>query len=413
MPPTFRRSPVPRWRWALVLLAVAGLGRCGGAPPQETARETELERLRALGYVGFTETEVLPGEEAVTLYDEARSAPGYNLISNRDLTSAQLFDAQGDVVRSWRDEGANHWSNAELLPDGDLLVTGSEQVGAAGSNFLLRMSFDGEVVWRVGINAHHDAELTPDGFIAALTFQLRSIPAVSPEHEVKDHRITLLTTAGEVVEEHSVYDLLCSAPDRFACRNLTPKTQGSRTFVDLLHVNSVEFMRHPHLAERDPLYAPAHVLVSIRNQDAIAIFDWEAKRLVWSWGPGEISAQHDATVLANGNILLFDNGIDRGHSRVIELDPLRKEIVWSYQAPVPERFFSLRKGSSQRLANGNTLIANSDRGEAFEVTPEGETVWRFLNPNADERGRRATIVRIHRYPPEFIEPLLNHEGRSP
>jgi hypothetical protein len=40
------------------------------------------------------------------------------------------------------------------------------------------------------------------------------------------------------------------------------------------------------------------------------------------------------------------------------------------------------------------------------VTPAGEIVWRFLNPNTDEAGRRATIVRIHRYPVEFIERLL-------
>jgi len=413
MPPTSPTSPLPRWPRLLLLVAAVGLGRCGGAPAENANHEAELERLRALGYVGFTEQEVEPGERAVTLYDETRSAPGYNLISNRDLTSAQLFDARGQVVRAWADEGANHWSNAELLPDGDLLVTGSEQVDATGSNFLLRMAWNGEVVWRRAINAHHDAEVTPDGVIAALTFHLRSIPAVSAAHEVKDHRITRLTPEGEILEEHSIYDLLCTDPERFTCRPVAPKTQGTLTFVDLLHVNSVEFMRHAHLARQDPLYAPSHVLVSIRNQDAVAIFDWERKRLVWAWGPGEISAQHDATVLASGNILLFDNGMDQGRSRVIEVDPRRNEIVWSYQAPVPEEFFSLRKGSSQRLSNGNTLIANSDRGEAFEVTPEGEMVWRYLNPNTDERGRRATIVRIHRYAPEFIHELMQREGEVP
>jgi hypothetical protein len=127
-------------------------------------------------------------------------------------------------------------------------------------------------------------------------------------------------------------------------------------------------------------------------------------------GEGEISGQHDATVLANGNILIFDNGLDRRASRIVELDPLRKEIVWEYQAAEPQDFFSLRKASSQRLANGNTLIANSDSGDAFEVTPAGERVWHYVNPRADAHGNRATIVRIKRYPTVLIDPLLELDG---
>jgi hypothetical protein len=396
----------------LVLLACAWTARCGGEPASDTESQAELERLWALGYVGFTDTQVKPGEPSVTLHDPERSASGYNLISNRDLTSAQIYDAQGSVVWSWQDEHANHWSHAELLANGDLLVPGSERADTPGSNFLLRMAWDGDVVWRKAINAHHDAEVTPAGTIATLTFRLRSIPEISAEHDVEDNQIAILTQDGEVLEEYSLHDMLCTQPDVFACQEVPPTYQGEERIIDLLHANSVEFMRHAHLAERDALYAPANVLVSIRNQNVVAIFDWERKRLVWVWGPGEISAQHDATVLENGNILIFDNGVLRRRSRVIELDPLRREIVWQYEAPDPERFFSVRKGSSQRLPNGNTLVANSHSGEAFEVTPQGEMVWRFLNPNANPQGRRATIVRIHRYPEELIRDLLNR-GRSP
>jgi hypothetical protein len=394
----------------LVLVSGAWMARCGGEPASEPDSQAELERLWALGYVGFTDTNVKPGEPTVTLYDPERSAAGYNLISNRDLTSAQIYDAQGNIVWSWVDEGTNHWSNAELLPNGDLLVPGSERADAPGSNFLLRMSWSGAVVWRKAISAHHDAEVTPAGTIATLTIRLRSIPAISAEHAVEDNQITILTAGGEVLEEHSLHDMLCTRPDVFVCQAVPATTQGGKKVLDLLHANSVEFMRHAHLAERDALYAPANVLVSIRNQNVVAIFDWERKRLIWAWGPGEISAQHDATVLENGNILIFDNGIYRKRSRVIELDPLRKQIVWQYEAPEPERFFSVRKGSSQRLPNGNTLVANSHSGEAFEVTPQGEMVWRFLNPNANARGRRATIVRIHRYPEEFIRDLLSRRS---
>jgi hypothetical protein len=57
----------------------------------------------------------------------------------------------------------------------------------------------------------------------------------------------------------------------------------------------------------------------------------------------------------------------------------------------------MSKGSNQRLPNGNTLIADSDAGVIFEVTPEGQTVWEYRNPHVDARGRRAAIVRATRY----------------
>jgi hypothetical protein len=340
--------PVPTVYASLVLgLVLTAAPGCGSKPDAEPQRDAELDRLRALGYVGFTDQQVDPDADSVTHYDPERSAPGYNLISNRDLTSAQLFDARGVVVREWKDPGANHWSNAELQSNGDLLVTGSEQVDTKGSNFLLRMSWDGEVVWRSEINAHHDAEIRPDGLVATLTFNFRRIPEIDAEHEVKDHGVALLTPDGELIEEHSLYDLLCGDPSQFKCEKVPPKTAAGVTFIDLLHTNSLEFMHRPELEGRHPLYASSNVLVSIRHQDTIAVFDLEAGKLVWSWGRGEISGQHDATVLANGNILLFDNGVGLDRSRILEIDPLSKEIVWEYQAENPSDFFSLRKGSNR------------------------------------------------------------------
>jgi hypothetical protein len=78
-------------------------------------------------------------------------------------------------------------------------------------------------------------------------------------------------------------------------------------------------------------------------------------------GRGEVSGQHDATVLASGNLLIFDNDLEGGHSRVIELDPLQHEIVWEYRGGA-EGFFTLTRGSSQCLPNVNTRVANSESG---------------------------------------------------
>jgi hypothetical protein len=166
--------------------------------------------------------------------------------------------------------------------------------------------------------------------------------------------------------------------------------------IDLLHANSVAWMRYPDLVTTSSIYAPTNVMVSLRHQNTIAIFDWTQKRLVWAWGQGHIMGPHDATPLRTGNFLIFDNGLGRGWSRVIELDPRSREIVWEYKADPPEEFYSLARGSAQRLANGNTLIAESDKGRIFEVTPAGEIVWSFVNPSRTRSGQTMAVVRARR-----------------
>ena len=37
------------------------------------------------------------------------------------------------------------------------------------------------------------------------------------------------------------------------------------------------------------------------------------------------------------------------------------------------------RGKHELLANGNILIAETDRGRAIEVTPAGEIIWSYVN----------------------------------
>jgi hypothetical protein len=134
--------------------------------------------------------------------------------------------------------------------------------------------------------------------------------------------------------------------------------------------------------------------------------------VVWSWGRGQISGPHDAQVLENGHILLFDNGLSRGWSRAIEIDPLTGQIVWEYHGRPPESFFTVGRGSAQRLPNGNTLLAESDRGRALETTAGGQIVWEFICPYRSNQGERAAIVRMIWYSRDLIQPLLDVQGSA-
>lgn len=403
------------WIAAGALLANSGCGRSGGGEQGGTSgggssSSSNIHDMRALPYAG-TVSGSREDEAGVFDYDKARAWPGYNLFSTHKLCTAALIDMDGDVVHEWHQAGYN-WANAELLDNGDLLVTGSDATGSdvggapAELRYLLRLSWDGKVVWKQTIPAHHDAEVTPDGRICTLTFDARREPTIHSQVPVRDDRITLIDDAGNAVDSLSMLDLCRSAPAVFPVQPNQPSKGPDGVWIDMFHCNSVEWMRSEELAARDPIFALGNVLVSSRHQDRVFIVNWEQREILWAWGQGEIDGPHDAQTLDNGNILLFDNGLKRGWTRIIELDPLARKIVWEYRAANPTDFWSKSKGSAQRLPNGNTLIANSDNGEAFEVTREGQIVWRFISPFRDEGGERGTIVRIKRYEPAFIEPLL-------
>lgn len=392
----------------------------GDRPDRESATgqalaESEIDRLRALPYAGYAE--VPKGQEAdrVVIYDPRRSYPGYNLCIIADHSKAELFDAHGRVLRTWEHRPSKFWQKGELLPNGDFVVVGEKEWKRskqgrpedddAAARYALCLSWNGEVLWQRQLASHHDLAPAPGGQLVALTFQLRQIPEVHPEIQARDDELTLLSQEGEVLDSLALYDVVRARPDVFPFLSVRPIHLKLKGFwwVDLFHANSVEWMHHKHLVGRHPIYELGNVLICSRNQNRVAVLNWDRRELVWAWGERELSGPHDAHVLANGNILVFDNGLGRMRSRVVEMDPLSGEIVWQYAAPSPTDFYTVTRGANQRLANGNTLITNSEGGQAFEVTPEGEVVWEFRCPYRNEKGQRATIVETKRYEPAYVE----------
>lgn len=384
---------------------------CDSAPEPEppdaapaaagTVDADRVEELRALGYVDVGEPLTADAEVGVLRFDRARARPGLNLYTDAKGCSTHLMDMEGRILHSWSHAPCFRWENTVLLPDGDLLAParlrrGRDPASADAARTLMRLGWDGTVRWSAPLPVHHDAELAPSGRILALAHRFRALPELHPSIPVRDHRLLLLSPAGELIEELSLWDVIAASPDVLSLQPVRPRSFEGGDEIDVFHSNAVEWMRWPELVGRHPIYGADTVLVCIRNQDALAILDWRAKALLWAWGPGELSGPHDATLLPDGHILVFDNGLGRGWSRVVEIDPLAREIVWEYRAPEPASFYSRTRGASQRLSGGNTLVTESDSGRAFEVTREGDVVWEFLNPDLTAKREPGVIVRMRR-----------------
>ncbi len=101
-----------------------------------------------------------------------------------------------------------------------------------------------------------------------------------------------------------------------------------------------------------------------------------------------------------GNITFYNNDIPLGrdslnYSAVYELKPIidkdgnyllmennrfsPKEPEWTYIAPDTISFYGGFVSGAHRMKNGNTFINEGPKGRFFEVTPEGEIVWEYLN----------------------------------
>ncbi len=334
--------------------------------------------------------------------DPRRLSRGYTLFCPVRGTTATLLDEAGRIVWRWHHpDGIQH---AQLLDGGSLLIQtqppedaeGAEQIGGSAAA-LVELDWNSNVVWAYdNPYQHHDYKRLANGHHLVLGW--RKLPDGVQEHiqggfsdpddpeRMWGDVVLEVDREGRTVREWRSWEHL-SFDEDVLCPLESHK--------EWTHANSIDVL------------PDGRWLLSFRLTSTVAIVDPTSGAIVWRWGPGELSHQHAATWLDTGHILLFDNGCHRrgmpSFSRVVELDPERREIVWSYRADVVLAFYSFMISGADRLPNGNTLVTEGATGRLFEITPDRETVWEYVSPFTlvDKRfGPTPAVFRAHRYAPE-------------
>jgi len=367
-------------------------------------QQAEVERLRSIGYLSGSEP--MPLQSHVTVYDASRTYDGLNFYTSGDEPGAVLMDMRGRVIHRWTysyvdawkrsperpelrpsPKGSGFWRRAHLFENGDVLAVID---GLA----ILKVDRNSNLLWVAFGGYHHDLEVMEDGTIFVLTREAHIVERYNPDHPILEDYIALLDAGGTVL--HRVSILKAIENSAFASILEHAKDHG-----DIFHTNTIEVLDGT-LARDLPAFRAGNVLVTIREMDIAAVIDLGRESVVWTF-MGEWDAPHQATVLDTGTFMIFDNRGNKGSSRVIELDPVSMKTVWVYRGDEPADFRSRECGSNQRLPNGNTLITESDRGKAFEVTPDGEIVWKYINPAqaGEELDLIASLFDMVRLPPDF------------
>ena len=308
--------------------------------------------------------------------DRSRATPGFTLFSPLSRRETYLLGMRGEVLHQWH-HPLIPGNYAYLLPNGNLLWSGRTReanlpdTGGKGG-FLRELDWDGKVVWEYrDDNQHHDFRRLPNGNTVYIGWE-----AMRPENAARVRGGVPGTEKNGVIYGDYV-------------REVDP----SGKTVWEWHAQDLELERYPlnavghreefaHANACCPL-PNGDLMLSFRRISTLMIIDRRTGKPRWEKRDDLWGMQHDCEMLPNRNILFFANGQDTGqppHSRVIELDPKTGNTVWQYQGSPPWTFFSPHISGAQRLESGNTLICEGQWGRIFEVTPQGEIVWEYVNP---------------------------------
>ena len=264
-------------------------------------------------------------------------------------------------------------------------------------------------------------------------------PAVA-DVQLEDDRLIEVSWNGDIVWEWVASDHIDELGFSADARKAIKAASGfnaARGSFDWLHVNSATYVGPNRWFDQgDRRFAPNNVIISSREASLLAIVGRDGS-IVWRLGPDfteskelrairQIIGQHHAHLIPKGlpgagNLLVFDNGGASGYgfanpiapegrgafarptSRVLEINPVTLELVWSYTNP---RFFSTNISGAQRLPNGNTLVTAGAGGRMFEVTKEGAIVWEYMYPLFSGANASNAVYRAYRVPYGWIPQLM-------
>lgn len=323
---------------------------------------------------------------------------------------------------------------------------------------------------------HHDVEMMPNGNVLMIAYEMKTEaealaagrePSLLYDKELwPDHIIEVEpdgATGGNIVWEWHIWDHLIQ--DCYPEKENYGVVEDHPELMDINYVFSISAdWNHTNAidynGDLDQILICLHQMCEVcvidhstTTEEAAGhtggnsgkggdfLYRWGNPRVYGRGGPGDqkFHLQHDAqwiepSLPGSGNMLIFNNGNGRparNYSSIDEIVPPvdsvgnyiletgspfgPDEVEWIYTADSLYDFYAKNISGTQRLANGNTLICDGPKGCFFELTPENEIVWRYVNPVTNngplsqgdtiplnQDGDQLNVVfRCYRYAPDY------------
>src|SRR5579863_6155313 len=324
-------------RRGLVRLAGAsgGLGLLGGGALETVSGAVAQSPASSPAQAGIEPLTIKRRGVGFHGYDPARAFHGITLFAPQGSTNKNVYliDMEGNVVHRWEmpyspglygylTERGTLFYNGKI-PTDSYLGRQEYKAGAA-----LEMDWKGRVLWEVNHPDHtHDGLRLRNGNVLLICKKplpkdiVARVSGGRPGSEygggdmLGDYLVEM-TTSGQIVWEWRAWEHLDPVRDGITAmqddRNAWTLGNGISEMPD------------------------GNILFSFRQISTVIMINRQSGEVYWKLGPPPLAGQHAPYMLPNGHILLFDNGPHRldhtlPYSRVLEIDPATKKIVWSFQ----------------------------------------------------------------------------------
>ena len=422
--------------------------------------------------------------------DSTKSCPGYTLFAPKHNSMTYLIDNNGKKCHEWSTSTYAPGQSVYLLENGHLLRTcmilGQLGSGGGEGGRIEEYDWDDNLVWSFSYSTssytqHHDIKRLPNGHIIMLVVEKKLLADVlvagfdpskfQPDIQTKGYMLPdcvieiapTYPSGGTVVWEWHVWDHLIQDFDATKSNYGVVNAHPELIDCDGDHRQLPLFWNHMNCIDYNP--ALDQIAMSVRGNSEVWIIDHSTTTaqatghsggvhgkggdLLYRWGnpltygAGTVNdekyiEQHDAEWVkpdcpGAGNILCFNNGVNRNYSSIDEFTPnvdlsgnypvtvgsafAPSNLAWTYQATPPSSLFAHDISGAQRVQNGNTIICDGPKGVFTEVTSSGEVVWKYINPTTStgpvQQGDTLphdpthpeetlnSVFRLYRYPPTY------------
>lgn len=404
-----------------------------------------------------------------TLFTPLNSMPTYLVDLNGELVNSWMDDAPGGNSVYLLEDGSLLRCSDEGPAKGSVLIAGGDGSNVKRfdweGNLVWNFSYN-----TPEHRLHHDIAPMPNGNILMIAWEYKSAAeaiqagrdpsalasdSLWPLHIIEVEPVG--ATGGDIVWEWNLWDHLVQDFDPTKDNYGVVADHPGKVDVnyrrndngDWIHANGIDYNEAlDQIVISTPFLSEAWIINhGITSEEAAG----PAGDLLYRWGNPQVydrGTAADQTLFFNhdvawvdeglpgaGNLTVFNNGNGRpdgAYSTIEEFTPplngdgtyaLPKGGAYGpesasmiYIADPSTSFYSSGLSGVQRLANGNTLFckgrnsgASPRGGEFYEVDPDGEVVWLYVNPvgpsgvltQGDDPNGLQNAFRCSRYAPDF------------
>ncbi|SEA92894.1 Arylsulfotransferase (ASST) [Flavobacterium gillisiae] len=215
---------------------------------------------------------------------------------------------------------------------------------------------------------------------------LRSIGGKEKD-TIKGDGILILDRKGKKLWKWSVFDVMDPMKDPHLLK----------TKKDWMHANSLNY-------DKD-----GNFIISFYNNGQIWKVDSHNGKVIWKIGKGgtiampadcNFSQAHAVHINSKGNLMFFDNGVDKHQSSVfaLNIDEKNQKAKLDLHIKLPVKIYNERMGSAYMIGDSAILACCSKKNKTVLVDTEGTILW-TLESNFPP-------YRVQFIPKEKLKPFL-------